>query len=79
MNTKLYISLFAIGLLSTACVEDETNYDITPINEISIGGLEENYYGMAYNDVISIKPEITGSLTGDDLSNYEYTLSLIHI
>lgn len=73
MKTKLYISLFAIGLLSTACVEDETNYDITPINEISIGGLEENYYGMAYNDVISIKPEITGSLTGDDLSNYEYT------
>lgn len=73
MKTKIYILLFALSHMLSSCVEDETNYDITPVNEVSINGIEENYYGMAYSDVISITPEITGSLKGEDISNYEFT------
>ena len=72
MNLYKYTFLFILAGMSAGCVEDETNYNLMPVNEVSIGGLEEKYYGMAYSDVIEIKPEVTGSLNGDDLSNYEY-------
>ncbi|WP_285799424.1 PKD-like family lipoprotein [Duncaniella freteri] len=73
MKTKKYILLCALGCILPACVEDEGTYTYTPVNEVSIDGVEETYTGMAYSDVIEIKPEITGSVNGDDLSNYEYT------
>lgn len=73
MKTKLYILLCTIGCILPACVEDEGNYSYRPVNEIIIDGIEESYPGMAYSDIIEIRPEITGSVNGDDLSNYEYT------
>lgn len=66
----LYIALTAI--LATSCVEDEGNYTYTTLNEISIEGFESSYSKLAYIDNLQITPEITGSLSGEDLSNYEY-------
>lgn len=73
MKAKIYIPLIAMACLLPACVEDEGNYSYTPINEIEIDGIEESYSGMAYSDVIEINPTITGSLRGEDISNYEFT------
>lgn len=74
MKTTRYILLFAtLGCAMTACVEDETVYDRTPVNEVSVEGLEERYSRMAYSDYVTIEPTITGSIKGDDCSSYEYT------
>lgn len=73
MKAKIYIPFLAMACIMPACVEDEGSYTYTPVNEIAIDGIEETYYGMAYTDVIEITPEITGSVKGDDISDYQYT------
>lgn len=73
MKSKIYIPLLVLAGFMTACVEDEGSYTYTPVNEINIDGIEDTYYGMAYSDVIEITPNITGSVKGEDISDYEYT------
>lgn len=73
MKATKYISLLLLSCLLPACVEDEGNYSYTPVNEINIDGIEDQYTGMAYSDVIDIVPDITGSVKGEDTSSYEYT------
>ena len=60
------------GLVS--CVEDEGNYELAPINEISISGIEESYSRIAHAESLVIEPEIKGTI-----SNTDESLSLIHI
>lgn len=73
MKAIKYILLLTVASIMPACVEDEGNYSYTPVNEINIDGIESQYTGMAYSDVIDIVPDITGSVNGDDTSSYEYT------
>lgn len=70
MKKTLLILLASVGFLS--CVEDEGNYTYTELNQITIEGLEASYKVLDKVDVIKITPTIKGTLSGDDLSNYEY-------
>jgi len=58
------------GLVS--CVEDEGNYTLSPINEIAISGIEEEYPKISYVETLSIEPELEGSLSGKDESQLEF-------
>lgn len=58
------------GLVS--CVEDEGNYELAPINEISISGIEKNYSCIAYAESLVIEPEIKGTISNTDESQLEY-------
>lgn len=71
MKYNIIILAFLLCTLS-ACVEDEGNYTYTPVNEVSVDGIEESYDALAFSDYIEISPNVEGSLTGDDTSNYEY-------
>lgn len=73
MNTKLYILTLALACTLPSCVEDEGSYTYTPVNEVSIAGIESSYQALAFFDNVTITPEITGSESGEDLSNYEFT------
>lgn len=66
-----YILLMMTTGLSS-CVEDEGNNTLSPINEISISGIEESYYKISYVETLTITPEISTSLTGTDQSQLEY-------
>ena len=72
MNTKLYILTLALACILPSCVEDEGSYTYTPVNEVSIAGIESTYQALAFFDNVTITPEITGSESGEDQSNYEY-------
>ena len=56
----------------TSCVEDKGNYTYTEVNEITIEGLEESYYALQGVDVLEIQPQITSTILGENLENYEY-------
>lgn len=58
------------GLVS--CVEDEGNYELAPINEISISGIEESYSRIAHAESLVIEPEIKGTISNTDESQLEY-------
>lgn len=73
MKTKLYILSLALACILPSCVEDEGSYTYTPVNEVSIAGIESSYQALAFFDNVTITPEITGSESGEDLSNYEFT------
>ena len=77
MKTK-YISIIALtGLVSLAsCVEDKGSYDYKNINEITVTGLQDKnnpYTVMAGVTELVIEPTVTGSVLGNDDSQYEYT------
>ena len=73
MKTKLYILPLAIAGIMSACVEDEGSYTYTEVNEIKIEGIEDAYDALAFLDTVRITPTVTGSLTGEDISDYEFT------
>jgi len=72
MKTTKYILFLTLGSMLFSCVEDEGSYTYTPINEVSIGGIEKSYEALAYFDELEINPEIKGSVNGEDDSDYEY-------
>lgn len=55
---KIYIIyiMLAVGLLS--CVEDEGSYTLSPVNEITVSGIEEEYNKVSYSETLNINPEI---------------------
>lgn len=70
---KLIYSLLILSVSAlVSCVEDEGSYSYTPVNDITIEGIESNYEALAFFDNVTISPEISGSEYGEDLSNYEY-------
>lgn len=66
------VTAMLAGTISVSCVEDEGNYTFSPINEIIISGIEEEYSKIAYAETLSIIPDIEGSLSGKDESQLEY-------
>ena len=69
-NKYAFLALI-VGMTTVSCVEDEGNNTISEINEIEISGLEESYNCVSGEDVLTITPEIKGSLS-DDESNLEF-------
>ena len=68
------INQFIIGILFfgavTACAEDKGNYDYTPLNDLTITGIEEEY--MVERDSQLVIP-VTITATGDfEESHYDY-------
>lgn len=72
MLKKYTFLTLVVAMITTSCVEDEGCNIISEINEIEISGLEENYNCVTGEDVLTITPEIKGSLSGTDESNLEY-------
>lgn len=80
MNTHHYKSIllsFFFACLLTACMKDKGNYNYTPINRVTIQGVDSAYL-LDYGTRLQIKPVLKFSEdTHEDTANY--TLSLIHI
>lgn len=74
---KYIIPFLTLGLVCS-CVDDEGNYDITHMNQVSIDGMESRYSLLSYIDYLEIDPKIEGSIYGEDESNYEYKWVLCH-
>lgn len=80
VKMKYYVSpvfiIFFI-LFSGSCVKDKSNYDFIDINQLEIldsNGIDfSNYtYTFPYGTPINFTPHVTGSLSGDDLSQLEF-------
>ena len=69
----LYPAMFGRLLSLYSCVEDKGSYDHLPVNEITVTGTEKTYSVLAGITELTIEPTITGSILGDDDSQYEYT------
>ena len=61
-----------LATLHTSCVKDEGSYEMDPINEVTIGGLESSYSKIAYSETLDITPDLSGSIAGKDESHYTY-------
>ena len=72
MLKKYAFLTLVVAMTTVSCVEDEGNNIISDINEIEISGLEESYNCVTGEDVLTITPEIKGSLSNTDESNLEY-------
>lgn len=57
-----------------SCVEDEGNYDLNPVNEIIISGIEDSYSRIAYSESLSISPvlECTAADVNEDDLEYKW-------
>lgn len=77
---KKYLFLFPLLSVSMlcSCVDDEGNYDYTAINEVTIGGDTTPLTALSYIDRVVIRPEISGTLYGEDLDNYEFCYTLCY-
>ncbi len=66
------ILLMALCLFS--CVEDEGNYDLNPVNRVTIEGLDEDGYSVMSNvDVLNIDANVIGTINEkNDADAYEY-------
>ncbi len=62
--------LAALGLAS--CVEDEGCNTLSPINELEISGIEDEYYNVGYKETLEIPVTLKGSLSGSDESRFDY-------
>lgn len=56
--------------IAGACTEDKGNYDYTPLNELTIGGLEKSYT-VEQSERLSIAADIKGK-EGFDADRYDY-------
>lgn len=74
---KYIIPLLSLGL-ACSCVEDEGSYSYTPMNQVTIGEMQERYNLLAFVDVLEINPTISGSIYGEDEGNYEYKWELCY-
>lgn len=79
MKKILYLPLIALGF-TTACVEDEGNYLYTPTNVVTIDDpdADNTIQVLSYVDAITLTPDITGSIKGDNLEDYDYTWVLCY-
>lgn len=73
LNHILYPAMFGCLFSLYSCVEDKGSYDHLPVNEITVTGTEKTYSVLAGITELTIEPTITGSILGEDDSQYEYT------
>lgn len=72
MKIKYIAYLMALLIAFPSCVEDKGNYDLSPINEIEISGIEDEYNKVSHSESLTITPETKSSLSGMDDSQFEY-------
>ncbi len=71
-----YIALLGSLMAFSACVDDEGSYEYRDINEVTVEGIQDSnnpYSVMASTGLLEIRPTITGTILGEDDSQYEYT------
>lgn len=73
MKTKLYLLFLAAASGLASCVDDEGSYIYTKLNDVEVSGIDGSYTALAYLDNVTITPTVTGTLSGDDISFYDYT------
>lgn len=68
-----YIMIGALLAVLSACeVEDKGHYDYTPMNEITIEGIEPSYDLLMQDEDVIIEPKLKASVPVDE-SNYSYS------
>lgn len=79
MIKKLSIIYLLGALALTSCVEDEGNNIIvdenelkSQLNEANIEGIDDSYYKVADVENLDIPVKVTGTLSGDDLSGFDF-------
>lgn len=67
----LHILMFSmIVILSSSCYKDKGNYDYSPLEKITITGINNFYERLSMDEKISISPTVNSSLPDAD---FEYT------
>lgn len=66
----MYMMAMLTGLVS--CVEDKGTYVLSPINEVTISGIEEVYNKITYSETLNIIPKIENSMPEVDESQLSY-------
>nr|WP_121272087.1 PKD-like family lipoprotein [Pedobacter schmidteae] len=64
----LILSLLVIS--STSCYKDKGNYDYTPLEKITISGINSSYERLSMDEKITISPTVSSTLPDAD---FEYT------
>ena len=72
MKATKFLYTCAVAALLTSCVEDEGSYDLHPINEIKIDGIEESYSKVSKSESLTIEPKVELSMKDVDESNLVY-------
>lgn len=77
-----YLKISALGIMAmalglfTSCVEDKTHNADTEINVVKFENIESRYTAIANIETVTIDPKVTGSLYGEDESNYRYVWTM---
>ena len=71
MKTLKYVLGLMILIILTACYEDKGNYDYHEIDEVRVKGIPESVEIDRFSK-LEIKPDISGSIFGNDTSKYSY-------
>lgn len=67
---KIIYPLVALAL--TGCVSDEGNYIYQTLNEVKITDMQTSFEVLSKIDKLQIQPVVSGTLTGEDDSKFEY-------
>lgn len=82
MNTYQYkpiLLFFILACLLTACMKDKGNYNYTPINRVTIQGVDSAYL-LDYGSRLQIKPVLKFSDDAhEDTANYTYNWVADHL
>lgn len=79
-NIRSLFILMVLCIAFSACYKDKGNYEYAPINELSFSNFDtENGYKTNFGELLTISPEIKGTLDPDGSKNgytYEWSVQL---
>jgi hypothetical protein len=61
MKAKVVLSWILLALLGGSCVKDHSNYDYTPLNDVTISGIDASYAAIM-QDSLKVHPQISREL-----------------
>lgn len=67
---QILIAILVANCIS--CVEDEGNYELEEVNEITIKGIEKEYDKLSYIETLEINPELSSSIKGKSEEDLEF-------
>ena len=69
------IQILCVGLAAlwlASCTDDKGNDSLSPINELEISGIEDEYYNVGYKETLVIPVTLKGLLSGIDENQFDY-------
>ena len=79
-NIRSLFILMVFSFAFSACYKDKGNYEYTPVNELSFSNFDtENGYKTNFGELLTISPQIKGTLDPDGSKNgytYEWSIQI---